>query len=86
MINICSWRDESQFSCSHSTKSYAAADSSMAFMYPSIVWVNCASTSSAIVITSGNSKPKSSRLRLLYNVPKRVTWRIRDSCTGIAGV
>jgi hypothetical protein len=59
---------------------YAAAFR-IVFMYLSIDCVNCASTSSAMVITSGSSKLKSNRLRLLCNVPNSVTWRIRDSCT-----
>jgi hypothetical protein len=52
----------------------------------SIDCVNCVSTSSAIVMTSGSNKLKSSELRLACKVPKIVTRSIRDSCTSISGV
>jgi hypothetical protein len=66
--------------------SYAAAVFCIAFMKPPIDCVNCASTSSAMVMTSGNSKLKSRELVLSCNVRKSVTWSIRDSCTSISGL
>ena len=66
--------------------SYAAADFARLLMQLSIDCVNCASTSSAMVMTSGNSKLKSREFRLLCSAPNRVTWSIRDSCTSMAGV
>jgi hypothetical protein len=65
---------------------YAAAGVREVSMWLSIDCVNCASTSSAIVMTSGNRRLKSKEFKLLCNVPKSVTCRIRDSCTSIAGV
>ena len=56
------------------------------FVWLAIASVNRESTSSAIVITSGNSKLKSSALSFLRNIPKRVTCNIRESCTSMAGV
>jgi hypothetical protein len=67
-------------------RTYAAAGRPATSMKPSIAWVNCESTSSAIVMTSGNSKLKSRALKFFCNVPKRVTWSIRESCTIIAEV
>jgi len=52
---------------------YATADFRVALLKLSMVWVNCASTSSAIIMTSGRSKLKSSTLKFLCNVPKIVT-------------
>jgi len=56
------------------------------FVWLAIASVNRESTSCAIVITSGNSKLKSSALSFLCNIPKRVTCNIRESCTSMAGV
>ena len=68
------------------TFGYAAAAVPPTFVKLCIACVNCESTSSAIVMTSGSSKLKSSALRLLCNVPNRVTCSIRESCTSMAGV
>lgn len=65
---------------------YAAAGCPATSVKPSIACVNCESTSSAMVMTSGNSKLKSSALRFFCNVPNSVTWSIRESCTSIAEV
>ena len=51
----------------------AAVDLGPDFAKASIVCVNCASTSSAMIMTSGNSKLKSSVLRFSCKVPKMVT-------------
>ena len=56
------------------------------FVKLSIACVNCESTSSAIVMTSGDTKQRSSALRFLCNLPNRVTCYIRESCTSMAGV
>ena len=65
---------------------YAAAALPTASVKPSIACVNCESTSSAMVMTSGNRTLKSSALRFFCNTPKSVTWRIRESCTSMAEV
>jgi hypothetical protein len=63
---------------------YATADLGLAFVKASIVWVNCESTSSAMIMTSGKSALESRAVICVCNVPKMVTWRIRDSWISMA--
>jgi hypothetical protein len=69
------------------TFNYAVAAVTATFVSPRHPpGVNCESTSSAVVKTSGNSNLRSSALRFLCKIPKRVTCNLRESCTGMAAV